>query len=125
MMSSPNWLKVGLRAYYQEQQDDEEQPLPQQVQAPGVNATACAPSWQVDPILLLKVTIEGENWLPLLRSLPSSPVLICILPPVFQIELASSKNERLLIFVGPKFIIEISGVKQEKQSDRRHRRDRA
>jgi hypothetical protein len=88
MMSSPNWLKVGCGSY-QEQQDDEEQPLPQQVQAPGVKATACAPSWHVDPILLLKVTIEVDNWLPLLRSLPSSPVLICILPPVSQFELAS------------------------------------
>jgi hypothetical protein len=76
---------------YQQQQEEEEQPLPQHVETPGVKATTCAPRWHVDPILLVKVTMEGENcFTPLLRSLPngatsSGELFMRILPPVSKV----------------------------------------
>jgi len=46
--------KKGLCAY-QQQQELLLQPLPQHVLAPGVNCTVCAPSWQVEPTLLVNL----------------------------------------------------------------------
>jgi hypothetical protein len=70
---------------YQQQEEQEEQPLPQQVEAPGVRATTCAPRWHVDPILLVKVTMEGENCFlprsPPNRATSSGELLMRMLPP--------------------------------------------
>jgi len=85
---------------YQQQQEEEEQALPQQVETPGVKATTCAPRWHVDPILLVKVTMEGENcFTPLLRSVPngatsSGELLMRILPPVTESVCASNTLEK-------------------------------